>query len=93
MALNEKVQALAAFEDAANTGATALHLRHHEEGHSLENRFAKVVLSVTKIDIHLSHVTGTHYWQTKNKVQLFMFLSEVVIVTSCKVTEVMICST
>ena len=75
MALNEKVQALAAFEDAADTSAIAQHLRHHEEGHSLEIRFAKIVLSVTKIDIHLSLVTGTHYWQTKNKVQLFMFFS------------------
>ena len=90
MALNEKVLALAAFEDAADTSATAQHLRHHEDGHSLEIRFAKIVVSVTKTDLHLSHVTGTHYWQTKNKVQLFMFLSEDVIVISCKFTEVMI---
>ena len=35
MALNEKLQALAAFEDAADIGATAQHLGHHEESHSL----------------------------------------------------------
>ena len=93
MALNEKVQALAAFEGAADTGATAQHLRHHDDGHSLEIRIAKIVLSVTKTDVHLSLVPGTHYWQTKDKVQLVMFHSVVVIVTSCKFTEVMICST
>ena len=35
MALNEKVQALAAFEDAADTGATAQHLGQYEEVQSL----------------------------------------------------------
>ena len=49
MALNEKLQALAAFEDAADIGATAQHLGHHEEGHSLQMRFAKDVLSVISV--------------------------------------------
>ena len=48
MALNEKLQALAAFEDAADIGATA-HLGHHEEGHSLQMIFAKDVLSVISV--------------------------------------------
>ena len=48
MALNEKLQALAAFEEAADIGATAQHLGHHEEGHSLQ-RFAKDVLSVISV--------------------------------------------
>ena len=41
-----KLQAVATFEDAADSGATAHHLGHHEEGHSLQMRFAKDVLSV-----------------------------------------------
>ena len=49
MALNEKLQALAAFEDAADIGATAQHLGHHEEGHSLQMRFAKDDLSVISV--------------------------------------------
>ena len=59
MALNEKLQALAAFEDAADIGATAQHLCHHEEGHSLQMRFAKddlLVFSVLRpINPFLSH--------------------------------------
>ena len=47
MALNEKVQAFAAFADAADIGATAQHLGHFEEGHSLQIRFATIVVSVT----------------------------------------------
>lgn len=49
MALNEKLQALAAFEDAADTGATAQHLGHREEDHSLQMTFANVVLSVFNV--------------------------------------------
>ena len=49
MALNEKLQALAAFEDAADIGATAQHLVHNEEGHSLQMRFANDVLSVINV--------------------------------------------
>ena len=49
MALNEKLQALADFEDAADISATAQHLGHHEEGHSLQMRFAKDVLSVISV--------------------------------------------
>ena len=49
MALNEKTQVLAAFEDAADIGANAQHLGHHEEGHSLQMRFAKDVLSVISV--------------------------------------------
>ena len=48
MALNEKVQALATFEDAADIGATAQRLGHYEEGHSLQIRLVKSVLSVIK---------------------------------------------
>ena len=47
MALNEKLQDLAAFEDAADIGATAQHFGRGEEGHSLQMRFAKEVLSVS----------------------------------------------
>ena len=43
------LQALAAFEDAADIGVTAQHLGHHEEGHSLQMRFAKDVLSVISV--------------------------------------------
>ena len=32
MVVNERLQALAAFEDAADIGATAQHLGHHGEG-------------------------------------------------------------
>ena len=46
MALNGKLQAPAAFEDAADIGATAQHLGHQEEGHRLQMRFAKYVRSV-----------------------------------------------
>ena len=49
IAQHEKLQALAAFEDAADIGATAQHLGHHEEGHSLQMRFAKDVLSVISV--------------------------------------------
>ena len=49
MALNEKLQALAAFEDAADIGATAQHPGHHEEGHSLQMRFAKDVPSIISV--------------------------------------------
>ena len=49
MALNEKLQALAAFEDAADIDATAQYLSHHEKGHSLQMRFAKDVLSVISV--------------------------------------------
>ena len=45
MALNEKLQALAAFEDAADISATAQYLGHH----SLQMRFAKDVLSVVSV--------------------------------------------
>ena len=49
MALNGKLQALVAFEDAADIGATAHILGHTEEGHSLQMRFAKDVLSVISV--------------------------------------------
>ena len=49
MTLNEKLQALAAFEDAADIGATAQHLGDHEEGHSLQMKFVKFVLSVISV--------------------------------------------
>ena len=47
-ALNKKLRALAAFDDAADIDATAQHLGHDEEGHSLQRRIAKDVLSVLR---------------------------------------------
>ena len=139
MALNEKLQALAAFEDAADIGATAQHLGHHEEGHSLQMRFAKDVFSVISVlrprnpllphngprldiiwDICYDHnlkaqaqakrgnpgvttiVEGStpvpRDWNkflanSRNKVQLFRFLSKAVIETSSQFTDVVVCST
>ena len=49
IALNDKLQALAAFKDAADISATAQHLGHHEDDHSLQMRFAKDVLSVIRV--------------------------------------------
>ena len=49
MALNEKLPALAAFEDTADIGAIAQYIGHHEEGHSLQMRFAKDVFSVISV--------------------------------------------
>ena len=45
---NEKLQIIA-FEDAAEIGATTQYLGHHEEGQSLQMRFAKDVLSVITV--------------------------------------------
>ena len=49
MALNGKLQALAAFDDTADIGAIAQHFGSHEEGPSLQMRFAKNVLSVISV--------------------------------------------
>ena len=49
MALHEKLQALAAFEDAADIGATAQHLGRHEDGHRLQMKIANDVLSVISV--------------------------------------------
>ena len=47
--LNEKLEAFVVFEDAVGIGATAQHLGHHEERHSLQMRSAEEVLSVTNV--------------------------------------------
>jgi len=49
VALNGKFQALAAFEDAADIGATAQYLGHHEEAHRLQMKIANDVLSVISV--------------------------------------------
>ena len=60
MALNERLQALAAFEDAADFGATAQHLGHREEGHSLQIRFANDILAVISVLRPKNHFLPEH---------------------------------
>ena len=49
MALNAKLQAFTAFEDAADIGVTSPHVGHREQGNSLQMRIAKDVLSVISV--------------------------------------------
>ncbi len=50
MSLSEKLLAITEFEEEAGiTGATTIHLEHHEEAHSLQVRFAKEVKYVITV--------------------------------------------
>ena len=63
MALIEKLQSLAAFEDV-DIGASAQHLGHHEQGHNLQMRFAKAEFSVRSVHRtnHLSYHNMVPIW-------------------------------